>query len=186
MNRWYTFSRCWFIRCPPRHLAIEDLLTQLLRRYTPTVRRMIRCWRTCRQNVSVGFFVTVGWTVAPPSVHPVLKLQSWCVSVLIQMRRRIDRRCPHLDRRIIWCYWLYCFFSAIHTAHLGIGPSDHSPVTSSFWPSALRTNYTDACTDASSYVPSVHLMVPFFFFSFCVFNLTLLQLNILNMLSLIA
>jgi hypothetical protein len=37
-------------------------------------------------------------------------------------------------------------------------------------PSAQCTNYTDACTDASSYVPSVHPTVPFFSFSFCVFD----------------
>jgi hypothetical protein len=180
MNWCYAFSRRRFIWCPPRQLAIEDLLTQLLRRYTPTVRQIIRCWRTCRQSVSLGLFVTVGWTIAPPSVHPVLKLQSWHVSVLIQMRRRIDRRCPHLDRRIIQCYWLCCF-SAIHLVHLGIRSSDHPTMTSSFWLSAQCTNYTDA----SSYVPSIHLTVPFFFFSFCIFNLTLLQLNILNIPSLI-
>jgi hypothetical protein len=45
MNRCYAFSRCRFIWCPPRHLAVADLLTQLLRRYTPTVCRIIRCWR---------------------------------------------------------------------------------------------------------------------------------------------
>jgi hypothetical protein len=64
MNRCYTFSRRRFIQCPPRHLAVEDLLTQLLWCYTPAVRRIIRCWRTSRQNVFVCFFVTVGWTDA--------------------------------------------------------------------------------------------------------------------------
>jgi hypothetical protein len=97
---------------PPRHLVVEDLLTQLLRRYTLTVRRIIRCWRTPRQNLTIRIFETVGSTAAPPSVHPVLKLQSWCVFVLIQTKRWIDRRCPYLDRQIIRCYCLslLCLF----------------------------------------------------------------------------
>jgi hypothetical protein len=132
MNRCYAFSRRRFIRYPPRHLAVEDLLTQLLRRITPMVRQIIRCWRTCRQNVSVGFFVTVGWTAADPSVHPVLKASSWRVSVLIQTERRIDRQCPHLDRRIIRCYCLSCSCSAIHPVHLQNGPSVHPTVSTSF------------------------------------------------------
>jgi hypothetical protein len=63
------------------------------------------------------------------SVHLVLKASSWCVSVLIQTKRRIDWRCPLSDRQIIWCYCLCCS-SAIHPAHLGIGPSVHPTVTS--------------------------------------------------------
>jgi hypothetical protein len=73
MNRCYAFSRCQFIRCPPRHLAVEDLLTQLLRCYTPTVCRIIQCWRTPLQNLTVRISETVGWTAVPPSVHPVLE-----------------------------------------------------------------------------------------------------------------
>jgi hypothetical protein len=64
MSRCYAFSMRRFIRYLPCHLAVEDPLTQLLRRITPTVRRFIRCWRPCGQNVSVCFFVTVGWTDA--------------------------------------------------------------------------------------------------------------------------
>jgi hypothetical protein len=149
MNRCYAFSRCWFIRCPPRHLAIEDLLTQLLRRNTPTVRRIIRCWRTLRQYLTVCIFKSVGWTAAPLLVHPVLKLQSWRISVLIQMKRRIDRRCPHSDRQIIRCYWLCCFFSAIDPTHLGEGLSVHPTVSTSFGQLHSVPTTPTLCTDGT-------------------------------------
>jgi hypothetical protein len=55
MNRCYAFPGCQFIRCPPCHLAVEDLLTQLLRRYTPMVRRIIRCWRLLTRGGTVCF-----------------------------------------------------------------------------------------------------------------------------------
>jgi hypothetical protein len=141
MNRCYTFSRRRFIRCPPCHLAVEDLLTQLLRRYTPTIRRIIWCWRTPRQNPIVRIFETVGWTTAPLSVHPVLKLQS-CVSVLIQMKRRIDRR-------IIRCYCLRCSSSAIHPAHLETGPSVHPTVSTSIGLLRSVPTLPTLCTDGT-------------------------------------
>jgi hypothetical protein len=47
-------------------------------------------------------------------VHPALKGSSWRVYVWIQTKRRIDRRCPHLDCRIIRCYCLRCSSSATH------------------------------------------------------------------------
>jgi hypothetical protein len=149
MNRCYAFSRRRFIRCPPRHLAIEDLLTQLLRRYTPTVRRIIRYWRTLRQNLTVCIFNSVGWTAAPSSVHPVLKLQSWRVSILIQMRHQTDRRCPHSDHRIIQCYWLCCYFSAIHSVHLGKGLSVHPTVSTSFGLLCSVPTTPTLCTDGT-------------------------------------
>jgi hypothetical protein len=62
------------------------------------------------------------------SVHPVLKRLSWRVSVSIQTKRRIDRRCPHLDRRIIRCYCLCCSSSATHPTLLENGPSVHPTV----------------------------------------------------------
>jgi hypothetical protein len=158
MNRCYAFSRRRFIRCPPRHLAVEDLLNQLLRRYIPTVRQIIRCWRTPRQNLIVRIFETVGWTAAPPSVHPVLKLQSWRVSVLIPTKRRIDRRCPHSDHQIIQCYCFRCSSSAIHPTHLETGLSVHLIVWTSF--GLLRSVPTTPtlCTDGT--------VGPFFFFPF--------------------
>jgi hypothetical protein len=67
------------------------------------------------------------------SVHSVLKTSSWRVTVLIQTERQIDRRCPRSDRRIIRCYCLCCSSSAIHRAHLGIGPSVHPTVSTSFF-----------------------------------------------------
>jgi hypothetical protein len=61
----------------------------------------------------------------------VLKTSSWRVSVLIQTERRIGRRYPHSDRRIIRCYCLRCSSSAIHPAHLQNGPSVHPTVPTS-------------------------------------------------------
>jgi hypothetical protein len=110
---------------PPTSHNRWGSLTELLRRYNPTVRRIIRCWRTLRQTLTVCIFKNVGWTAASSSVHPVLKLQSWRVSVLIQMKRWIDRRCPHSDRRIIRCYCLCFFFSATRPTLLENGQSVH-------------------------------------------------------------
>jgi hypothetical protein len=62
------------------------------------------------------------------SDHPVLKALSWRASVLIQTERRIDRRCPHSDRRIIRCYCLRCFSSATRPTHLQNGLSVHPTV----------------------------------------------------------
>jgi hypothetical protein len=77
----------------------------------------------------------------------VLKLQSWRVSVLIQTKHQIDRRCPHSDCRIIRCYCLRCSSSAIHPAHLETGSSVHPTVSTSF--GLLRSVPTTPtlCTD---------------------------------------
>jgi hypothetical protein len=119
---------------PPTSHSRWGSLTQLLWRYAPMVHQMIRCWRTLHQTLTVCIFKSVGWTSASPLVHPVLKLQSWRVSVLIQMKRRIDRRCSHSDRRIIRCYCLRFFFSATRPTLLESGPSVH-PTVPQFSPS---------------------------------------------------
>jgi hypothetical protein len=162
MNRCYPFQGVGSSGAPLMSLSRWGSLTELLWRYTPTVRRIIRCWRHLRQNLTVRIFVSVGWTTALLSVHLVLKLQSWRVSVLIQTERRIDRRCPHSDRRIIRCYCLRYSSSAIHPAHLATGLSDHPMVSSSF---CLLRSVPSAPTLAPM-VPSVHPTVPFFFFYF--------------------
>jgi hypothetical protein len=75
--------------------------------------------------------LTVRWTDAyfpGASVHPVLKSLSRRVSILIQTRRQIDRRCPLSDCRIIWCYCLLFFFSATRPMLLENGPSVHPTV----------------------------------------------------------
>jgi hypothetical protein len=118
------------------------------------------------------------------SVHPVLKALSWRVSVLIQTERRIDRRCPLSDCRIIGCYCLRYSSSEIHPTHLEIEPSDHPMVSSSFCP--LRSVPS---------APTLAPMVPTYcrFIRRCLFPCfssrlqlgSLLQLNILNMSSLI-
>jgi hypothetical protein len=67
-------------------------------------------------------------------VHPVLKASSWRVSVSIQTKRRIDRRYPHSDRRIIRCYCLRFFFSATRPTLLENGLTAH-PTVPRFSPS---------------------------------------------------
>jgi hypothetical protein len=97
------------------------------------------------------------------SIHLLLKASSWRVSVLIQTECQIDRRCPHSDHRIIRCYWLYCFCSAIHLVHLETGPSDHPTVTSSF---CLLLRCVPSALTLALMVPSVH---PTVYFSFLFF-----------------
>jgi hypothetical protein len=131
MNRCYLFQGVGSSDAPPTSLSRWDSLTQLLRRYTPTVRRFIRCWRPRGQVVSVCCFdrrIDRCFLLTKASVHPVLKGSSWRVSVWIQTERRIDRRCPHLDCRIIRCYCLHCSSSATRLKLLGNGPSVHPTV----------------------------------------------------------
>jgi hypothetical protein len=51
---------------PPTSRSRWGSLTQLLRRYAPTLRRIIRCWRPRVQVATVSFKLTVGWTDANP------------------------------------------------------------------------------------------------------------------------
>jgi hypothetical protein len=131
MNQCYLFQGVGSSDAPPTSHSRWDSLTQLLRRYTPTVRRFIRCWRPRGQVVSVSFHarrIDRRFTLTKASDHPVLKASSWRVFVLIQTECRIDRRCPHSDRRIIWCYCLRCSSSATHPTLLKDGPSVHLTV----------------------------------------------------------
>jgi hypothetical protein len=148
MNRCYAFPGRRFIRCPPCHLAVAALLTQLLQRYTPTVRRIIRCWRLLTWGGTVCFKynhrIDRRFPLTTASVHPVLKGFSWRVSVFIQTRHQIDQRCPHSDRRIIRCYYLRFFFSATRPTLLENGPSVH-PTVPRFSPS-VPTRLTVAPT----------------------------------------
>jgi hypothetical protein len=160
MNRCYAFSRCRFIRCPPRHLAVEDLLTQLLRRYALTHRQIIRCWRPRGQNLSGSFHATVGWTAAHPSVHPVLKALSWRVSVLFKCVHRIDQRLPPMDRRFIRHCCSSQLLSAIRLKLLKTGPSVHLMVL--WFSPSLPTRLIIALT-LVIYVSSVHPMMSFLF-----------------------
>jgi hypothetical protein len=97
------------------------------------------------------------------SDHLVLKASSWRVSVLIQTERRIDRRCPHSDRRIIRCYCLHCSSSVTRPTLLKIGPSVH--LTVSRVSTSVPTHPTIAPTLAI-WVPSVHPTMSFSFFFF--------------------
>jgi hypothetical protein len=158
-----SFSGCRFIRYPSH---VTQPLRFSDRNYTDAMLRWCvgssGAEGILTKNLTVSIFETVRWTAAPPSVHPMLKLQSWRISVLIQMKRRIDRRCPHLVDRIIRCYCLRCSFSATHPTHLETGPSDHPMVAFSFF--LLRSVPTTPTV--APMVPSVHPTVPFFFFSF--------------------
>jgi hypothetical protein len=61
------------------------------------------------------------------SVHSVLLNFSWCIFVLFQTERRIDRRSNQPDRRFIWCYYLLllCFFQSSDTCrNWTVGSSD--------------------------------------------------------------
>jgi hypothetical protein len=69
------------------------------------------------------------------SVHLVLKSLSWRVSILIQTRLRIDRQCPHLHRRIIWCYCLLQPFSFQSSDATGIWIVGSSYGANFVWPS---------------------------------------------------
>jgi hypothetical protein len=51
---------------PPTSRSHWGSLTQLLRRYAPTLRRIIRCWRPRVQVATVSFRLTVGQTDANP------------------------------------------------------------------------------------------------------------------------
>jgi hypothetical protein len=138
MNWWYAFLGRRFIQCPPRPLAVAALLTQLLRRYTPTVRRIIMCWRLLTRGGTVCFKynrrIDRRFSFTEALVHPVLKGFSWHISVFIQTRHRIDRWCPHSDRQIIRCYCLRFFFSATRLTLLENGRSVH-PTVPRFSPS---------------------------------------------------
>jgi hypothetical protein len=180
MNRCYAFSGRRIIRCPPHHLVVAALLTQLFRRITPMHRRFNQCWRPCGQTVSVSFHATVGWTAADPSVHPVLKASSWCISVLFKLDHRIVQRFPPKDRRFIRRCCLRGFSSPNHPTQLGKGPSVHLTVSSEF--QSLRS------------VPSAPTLLHRWYRRFirrCLFPSfssrlqlgSLLQLNILNILN---
>jgi hypothetical protein len=103
------------------------------------------------------------FTLTKASDHLVLKALSWRISVWIQTERRIDRRCPHLNRRIIRCYCPRCSSSATRPALLKNGPSVH-PKVPRVSPS-VPTRPTIAPMLAIM-IPSVHPTVCFSFLFF--------------------
>jgi hypothetical protein len=159
MNWCYTFSRRQFIRCPPRHVAVEDPLTQLLRRITPTHRRFIRCWRPCGQIVSVSFHATVGWTAADPSVHPVLKACLCLVKTWPPDSSMVPSNGPSVHPMLLSSRLL--FSNSSDTTRKGtVSSSDGIKLI----PVVAQCT---KCSDAISLmVPSVHPTVSFSFFFF--------------------
>jgi hypothetical protein len=115
----------------PRHLAVRfsDIIAPTLYTDSASVHPVLKTPRTsrlcmllCDRRIDRCFLLTKA------SVHPVLKGSSWRISVWIQTECRIDRRCPHLDRRIIRCYSLRCSTSATRPKLLVNGPSVHPTV----------------------------------------------------------
>jgi hypothetical protein len=87
--------------------------------------------------------------VVPSAANRALPIWNTIVSVLIQIERQIDRRCPHSDRRIIRCYCLRCSSSAIHPTHLQNGPSVHPTVPTSFFLLRSVPITPTLCTDGA-------------------------------------
>jgi hypothetical protein len=125
MNRCYVFPRREFIWCPPRHLAVAALLTQLLWRFALTHRRIIRCLRLRNQKPSVGCLDTVRWTATEPSVHLVLLQLFRRVSILIQTRHQIDWRFNQQGVSSSGGAGPCELSSSNYLTHLERGPSDH-------------------------------------------------------------
>jgi hypothetical protein len=85
---------------------------------------------------------------------------------------RIDRRCPHSDRRIIRCYCLRCSSSAIHPAHLQNGPSVHPTMPTSFFFLRSVPTTPTLCTDGTVGHPTVSFLFLFFASSTWIFAST--------------
>jgi hypothetical protein len=180
------FFRRQFIWCPPRHLAVEDLLTQLLQRYTPMVRRIIRCWRTSRQNVSVCFFVTVGWTDASfdhgvgSSGAESFVLARLCLDSNEASDRPTVSSLRPSDHPVLLSSLLFLWNLSGASRNLTVGSSDGVIF---ILPHAQCTNYTNAMHRWCHRF--IRLCLSFSFSSRLQLG-SLLQLNILNMPSLIA
>jgi hypothetical protein len=101
----------------------------------------------------------------------VLKALSWRVSVLIQTERRIDRRCPHSDRRIIRCYCLRCSSSTTRPTLLENVPSVHPTVPRVSTSVPIRPMIAPMLAIK---IPSVHPTVSFLFLSCSVLTLDFL------------
>jgi hypothetical protein len=142
----------------PRYIAVEVLWQN----------RSDAMHRRCvvSSNAEGHFAKTSLYVASWPSDRPtlsltqgvgssVLKTSSWRVSVLIQTERQIDRRCPHLDRQIIRCYYLCCSSSATRLMPR-VSPS-------------VPTHPTIAPTLAIL-VPLVHPTIFFLFLFFLVFD----------------
>jgi hypothetical protein len=183
-----SFSRRRFSRCPShitQPLRFFDTTALTLYIDGASVHPVLKTPRPCclcmllrDRRIDRCFLLTKAL------VHSVLKVLSWRVSVWIQTERQIDRRCPHLDRRIIRCYCLRCSSSATRPTLLGNWPSVH-PTVPRVSPS-VPTRPMIAPTFAIL-MPSVHPTVSFlflFFFASSRLQLgSLLQLNMLNMLN---
>jgi hypothetical protein len=156
MNRCYAFPGRRFIRCPPRHLAIEDLLTQLLRRYTPVLkhaspnpycmhlhnrridrrylwswRRFIRCWRPRLGASLYRFKLSVEYTDGVITQIVGSSSATVFAALPLQFIRRIDK----MDRRFIrrcQLHFASCAVYQLHRRYAPMVPSVYPTVSFSF------------------------------------------------------
>jgi hypothetical protein len=103
--------------------SVHPVLLAITLHYTWPLAQIIRCfnWRIVGSSGAKDF-VTKTLLIASsrssdqlmhtPSVHLVLKSSEPTTLCLDSLSHRIDRPCPYLDRRFIWCYYLLllCFF----------------------------------------------------------------------------
>jgi hypothetical protein len=182
MNRCYAFSRRRFIWCPPHHLIIEDLLIQLLRRYTPTVRRFIRCWRPRGQNVSGGFHVTSDRPTLPldqgvsSSGAEDFVLARLCLDSNWASDRPTMSSLRPSDHPVLLSSLLFLCNSSDASTKWTVSSSDGANF---IFPPAQCTNYTDAM---HRWYRRFIRQCLFPSFSSCLQLGSLLELNILNIL----
>jgi hypothetical protein len=140
--------------CSPLHMT-DDTIAPTLHL---THRRLIQCWRLHGQNLTVSFFETVGWTAALASVHLVLLLQIWRVSVLLPSNG------PSVHLTLLTSLLLLWNSSSTSTKWI-VGSSDGA-----CWFQPLRS--VPSAPTLTSRVLSVHPTMSFL----CFFILTLLNI----------
>jgi hypothetical protein len=147
MNWCYAFSRRRFIRCPPRHVAVEDPLTQLLRRITPTVCRFIRCRRPVAKTSLVastrpsdGPTLPLDQGVDSSGVEDFVLTHLYLDSNWASDRPTVSSLRP-LDHPVLLSSLLFLCNSSGTSTKWTVGSSDSANF---ILPPTQCTNYTDA------------------------------------------
>jgi hypothetical protein len=161
--------RRYFFRAPvhpvplPRHIVVEVLWHNC---FDAMHRRCVGS-SDAEDPASKSPLLASTWPSDRPTLLPYQGVGSSGVEgfvlaclFLIQTECRIDRRCPHSDRRIIWCYCLPYSSSTTRPTLLNNGPSVH-PTVPRVWP-CVPTRPTIAAT-LVKLIPSVHLTLSFLF-----------------------
>jgi hypothetical protein len=143
------------------------------RRYTPTPRRIIRCWRLHARGGTVWFEYNRRinrWVLYQASVHPVLKQLSWRLSVWFKCNRRMNR---WSRRRIIWCLsaepWPILLPNPKASDEPMLVPSVHPTVH--FESNGHRTNEGVGSSDAMNLISTRPIQRLWVFCRFFCFNL---------------